>query len=305
MKLLVVGAGATGAYYGAVARRGGAEVVLLARGPHAQAMRDRGVLVRTPSGEFRVEARVVTGFAELGDEAFDVVFVAVKMGDLLGVLPDAVAHVAPGGALITAQNGVEPEELAAPLVPPEMLVGGVLFIGASVPEPGVVVYRGMDTVSLGAASPASAPVAQRVAKELAAVGVNAGYVADLAKTRWQKLVWNNAWNSVTALTRLPCATAARIPGVRAVAEATMREVVAVGRAHGVKLSDSIIEAQLAAGEMVGDIQTSTLQDVLAGRRLEWDPLVGVVVRLGKRHGVPTPVNEVLAGLLEGLDRGSR
>jgi 2-dehydropantoate 2-reductase len=131
--------------------------------------------------------------------------------------------------------------------------------------------------------------------------VNAGYVANLAKTRWQKLVWNNAWNSLTALTRLPCATAARMPAVRAIAEASMREVVAVARAHGVDVSDGIVEAQLSAGEMVGDIQTSTLQDVLAGRRLEWDPLVGVIVRLGKRHGVPTPANELLAGLLEGLD----
>jgi 2-dehydropantoate 2-reductase len=301
MKLLVVGAGATGAYYGALAHRGGADVTLFARGAHAQAMQTHGVQVKAPAGDFSVRPRVVTRLDE-GD--FDLVLVTVKTGDLVGVLPDAARCLAPGGALITAQNGVEVEELAAPHVPAASLVGGVLFIGASVSSPGHIEVRGRDVVSLGAASEHSVSAAERAVAALVAVGVNAKYVPDLAMTRWSKLVWNNAWNSLTALTRLPCATAARHPALRALAESTMREVVAVARAHGVPLPDSIIETQLAAGESVGDIRTSTLQDILAGRPLEWDPLVGVIVRLGARHGVPTPVNAVLAALLAGAGTGS-
>jgi 2-dehydropantoate 2-reductase len=298
MKMLVVGAGATGAYYGALAHRGGAEVTLLARGPHAEAMQARGVEVTTPDESFTVTPRIVTSWDGLG--RFDVVFVTVKTGDLAGILPAAVRCLAPGGALITAQNGVEAEAVARPFVPAESLVGAVMFIGASVAAPGRI-RRGVapDSVSLGAPTAAAVPRARTVASELAALGWNARFVEDLAFVRWRKLLWNNAWNALTTLTRLPCATAARRPPLRALAESMMREVVAVARAHGVTLPEEAVVQQLAAGESVGEIQTSMLQDLLAGRPLEWDALVGVIVRLGAAHGVPTPVNATIAVLLEG------
>jgi 2-dehydropantoate 2-reductase len=322
MRLLVVGAGAAGGWFGAVAARGGADTTFVARRAHGEVMRANGLRVIEraaareergpggrdevaqgpsdkiePEGEWTARPRVVTSLAEVAGERFDLVLVTVKAPQLAEVLPAAAPL---GGVVMTAQNGVEAEEAAAPFVPEDRLAGAVLVIGASLPEPGVVRVAGFRRLIAGAYRPAAVAATRAAVDALAAAGVPASFTDDLAAARWAKLVWNNAWNALTALTGMDCARAVRDPGVRALGVAMMREVEAVGRALGVKLPPGIVDLCLAQAEAVGPIQTSMLQDVLAGRPLEHDALVGVVVRKGQAAGVPTPVNAVVAPLLAGI-----
>jgi 2-dehydropantoate 2-reductase len=300
MRLLVIGAGATGGYFGALAANAGADVTFVQRGPHGAAMRERGVTVLGPGVELQARPRVVASVDEVRGERFDVVLVTVKTADLAAVLPAAAAACAPDGAVITGQNGVDAETVAAPLVPAEKLLGAVLIIGASVPEPGVVRGNGMARVLVGAPVPAAEPAAKRAAAALAACGVPASHTPDLAVARWSKLVWNNAWNVLTCLTGLPVASAARLPEVRALAARAMAETAAVARASGVVLPDNIVDICLMQADAVGETKTSMLQDREAGRPLEVDALCGVVVQRGKALGVPTPVNDTLYPLLLGV-----
>src|SRR5512143_3543182 len=117
LRVCVIGAGATGAYFGALGARGGADVTFVQRGPHGAAMRERGVRVRGPGVAFEARPRVVASVDELGGETFDVVLVAVKTADLVAVLPAAARLAGARGAVVTAQNGVEAEAIAAPHVP--------------------------------------------------------------------------------------------------------------------------------------------------------------------------------------------
>jgi 2-dehydropantoate 2-reductase len=265
-------------------------------------MRERGVRVRGPGVAFEARPRVVASVDELGDESFDVVLVTVKTADLVAALPAAARLAGARGTVVTAQNGVEAEAIAAPYVPAAQLVGAVLLIGASVPEPGVVEMNGMARVIVGAPVNAAEPAARRVAEGLAASGLPASFTPDLESARWSKLVWNNAWNVLTCLTGLPVASAAHVPEVRALARRAMEETAAVARASGVSLPDEIVDICLMQAEAVGETKTSMLQDRLAGRPLEVDALCGVIVRKGKELGVPTPVNDVLLALVLGVSQ---
>jgi 2-dehydropantoate 2-reductase len=216
------------------------------------------------------------------------------------VLPACAPLLADGGVVITGQNGVEAEDEALRHVPAASLAGGVIVIGASVAEPGVVRYHGLALALVGAARPEGAAAARLAVERLAAARVNVSFAPDLAAARWGKLVWNNAWNALTALTRLPVRAAASDAGVRELGIRMMREVEAVARAQGVNLPDTIVDVCLAQAIGMGDVKPSMLQDVEARRPLEHEALVGVVVRRGRELGVPTPVNDVVLPLLAAL-----
>jgi len=295
MRLLVVGAGATGGHYGALACRGGADVVLVARGAHAGAIASHGLSVERPEEErFTVRPRVVVGLDELRGERFDLVLLTVKAPDLPPLLP----HVAElGGTVVTAQNGVDAEPLAAAYVPPERLVAAVLHIGASVVEPGLVRVVTRDTLVIGPPDPRAAAAARAAADGLAAAGVNIRYRDDILAAKWAKLVWNNAWNVLTALTDKPIGPLVRDAETRALAMQMMAEVAEVARAEGVPLRDDVVSQSVARAEAIGDVGTSTLHDARAGRPLEFEALVGSVVRRARAHRVPTPTNDLLYVLM--------
>jgi 2-dehydropantoate 2-reductase len=237
---------------------------------------------------------------ELDDETFDLVLVTVKSPDLEAVLPAAARLAGERGIVITAQNGVECEEQAMRHVPAARVVGAALIISVGIAEPGVLDHHGMALVLAGAPRPESEPAARRATEWLGKAGVQVSHAPDLAAVRWSKLVWNNAWNALTAITRLPVGTAAKIPSLRELGIRAMREVEAVGRALGVKMPDNVIETCIIQTDAVGEVRPSMLQDVEAGRPLEHEALCGVIVRRGREVGVPTPVNDVLYPILAAL-----
>jgi 2-dehydropantoate 2-reductase len=294
MRLLVVGAGATGGFYGALAARGGAEVTLVARGGHAAALAERGLTVRTPDDELHVRPAVVTDLDALAGQSFDVVLLTVKAPDLPPLLGRAAAL---GGVVVTAQNGVDAEPLATERVPTDRLAAAVLFINTALVEPGVIAQKGRHWIALGPVRSEAAAATQRAAELLQAAGVPARYQGDILALKWSKLVWNNAFNVLTALTDRTVGEVARDPALRALAVRMMAEVIAVAAAEGVPLPADTAAMWLAPGEAAGDVTTSTLHDLRGGRPLEHDAIAGTVVRRARAHGVATPVNDILHPLL--------
>lgn len=300
--MLVIGAGATGGHFGALAACGGADVTFVQRGPHGAAMRERGVTVCGPGVQIHAHPHVVGRTEDLRGGCYDVVLVAVKSADLRAVLPAALEACCPEGAVVIGQNGVDADAVAAAMIPPAQLVGAVLFISAWVSEPGVVQVNGKGQMVLGAMSEEADPLARRLATQLDACGLPALHTAELALARWAKLVFNNAWNVLTCLTGLTVGAVARSAALRDLAARAMAEVVNVARASGVGLCYAMVDACLRQGETVGETRTSMLQDRLAGRPLEVEALCGAIVKRGKELGVATPVNEMFYALLMGVDQ---
>jgi 2-dehydropantoate 2-reductase len=304
MRILVVGAGSVGGYFGGLLGREGHDVGLIARGAHARAIRDRGLSIETPTGELRLTARVIEPLAEARGFDAEVVIVAVKARDLGGVLGDIPPALAPGGVAVSLLNGLDSEQALAGVLDPERVFGGKVMIAAGRIAPGRLYVRAGGEMLLAPLVPASLGRA----RELASVFSRAFPCTVHPDLRWvlyRKLLWNAPFSALSAITGRPAGEVLEVPALEGVARAAMAEVLSVARAEGVDLGPDDAEAMIrATREVFGATTPSMQQDLGAGQPTEADAIQGALVERGARHGIPTPVNQVLWALIQGLEVAS-
>ena len=295
MRILVHGAGAVGGYFGA----------LLARGENLNALRRDGLTVQLESSTLRVAPVAAVADPREAPGA-DLVLVCVKSYDTAAAAASLRPAVRPDTIVLSLQNGVENEDVLARGLglPPLMLA--LTRIGVAMTAPATILYSGRGTILFGEPDGRPSERARRIAEALAAAGVPHQLRADILVAAWEKLAWNAGFNAVTTLTQSTVAEALALPASRDLLVRAMEEVDAVATALGVPVrrerTDTVL-AESASG--LPDFETSMLQDLRRGRRLEHDALNGAVVRAGARAGVPVPVNAVLGALLARLDPASR
>ena len=280
-QVAVVGPGAIGATVAAAVRRAGAELLLCGRTPH-----ERLVVEHEGGGTEIVPGPVLTNPAEVPGPT-DVVLVAVKAHQTEGAAPFLRALCREGTVVVVLQNGVEQRELVGPHAPGATVLPAVVWVPAEAVAPGHVRVRGDLRITLP-----DEPAAHEIVGLIEGVEL----ADDFASQAWRKL----AINAVAGLMVLAGRRAGmfRRPDVRAVARALGAETLAVARAEGADLVDAV--ADEIVDELAGypeDLGSSILFDREAGRPLEWEARNGVVARLGAKHGVPTPISDVIVPLL--------
>jgi len=301
MTIVVFGAGAVGGFFGGLLARAGRDVRFIARGAQLAALRNGGIVIdSTLLGVIRVPGIQVTADAiEIGP--VDVVLLCVKAQQTAGVLDALAPLVAPATTIVTLQNGVESDDIVAERFGRERVVPAVVYVGATLDRPGHISHVAAGTIALGVPAGVSRERVERIRDVLAASGQPVHITEDIQRDRWRKLLWNAAFNTVSAVTERDPGDLLRVPETRALLTAVMTEVVAVARAQGVALQSRDVDEQIAWTERAGAIRTSTTVDRQRGREMEIDALIGVVVRRGRQHGVPTPCSEVLLALLRAID----
>jgi 2-dehydropantoate 2-reductase len=298
MRLVVFGAGGIGAYYGAGFAKGGAEVSLIARGAHLEAIRRDGLTVETPDGTERHDLAATDDPTEIGP--VDVVLFCVKSYDT----ETAAAALGPllgrDTAVVSLQNGVDNEARIANVIGWDHVLGGAAYIFAVVRSPGVVVASGPRSIVFGewgGGAPSSR--VRAILDAAAAGGVGATTTTDIQAAKWEKYVLLGALSAMSAATQLPLGDIRRSPAAVAMLRDLMREVWAVGRASGVELDDGLVDRQLGLLLAQGDDSKASLHnDLVAGRRMELDALQGATIRLGREFGVATPNMTAAYAILE-------
>jgi 2-dehydropantoate 2-reductase len=305
MKFLIAGAGAIGAYIGARMTRAGFDVTLFARGPHLKAMQERGVQVKSGDGEFRTCPRVVGSLEEAGPS--DVVFLGVKAHSLPQLAPQLRFVLGPDTTVVSTQNGIpwwyfqgiggeweglrleriDPGGVIWSAIEPRRVVGSIVYFSTEITGPGVIQHTEGNRISIGEPDGTRSDRCRRIAEVLIASGLRCPITAHIRQEIWVKILGNASFNPVSALTRATLAQMVRDPGVSVVIRNIMQEVEAVSHKLGMELPVSI-ERRMAGAEKVGEHKTSMLQDLEAGRPMELEALVGSVVELGERVGVPMP-----------------
>ena len=300
-RVLVMGTGALGAFYGGRLAQAGIDVVFVARGATLAALRSDGLVIESARGVERVApVRAVATPAEAGP--CSVVLVCVKSYDTDAAIAALRPVVGSDTIVLSLQHGIENEErLAAGLgLPP--LLAGMTQIGAELVAPGVVRVDSGGRIVFGELDGRATPRADRLAALFAGAGIDHRVARRIAVMLWDKLAWNAAFNAVTAVTRRTVGEVLADPDGSALVRAAMLEVVAVAQASGVPLAaEKVDEALRHSAAELGMLKTSMLQDRLRGRRLEYDALNGAVLRAAARHRVPAPVNRVLHALLAVID----
>jgi 2-dehydropantoate 2-reductase len=300
--IVVFGAGAVGGFFGGLLARAGEDVCFVARGAQLEALRRDGLRIQsTLLGTVDVpRVRVVSSAREIG--AADLVLVCVKAHQTPAILDDLGTLVSTDTVLVTLQNGVESDDAVAARFGRAQVIPAVVYVGATVERPGVISHVAAGTIALGLLEGIPRARVEAVRETLAASGQPVQISDDIQRDRWRKLLWNAAFNTVSAVTGRDPGVLLQVPDSRALIEAVMREVVAVARAQGIALSDANVDEQIAWTERAGTIRTSTMVDRERGREMEIDALIGVVVRRGRQHDVPTPCSEVMLALLRTIER---
>lgn len=318
MRIVIAGAGAIGGYIGARLARGGADVVLFARGAHLRAMEARGLRVLSGEGDFEVRPQVSGDLAAIGQA--DVVFLGVKAHSLTALAPQLGPLLGPDTAVVSTQNGipwwyfqahggeldgltlerVDPGGVIARAIEPRRIVGSLAYFATEIVEPGVIRHVEGNRMSFGEPDGTKSARAKAIADALGAVGFRCPVTTRFRHEIWVKLLGNVAFNPVSALTRATIEELVRHPDTNRLARDIMAEAEAVAGRLGLELPITI-EQRMAGAEKVGAHKTSMLQDLEAGRPMEIEAVVGAVVELGERLGVPVPAMRAVYACVKLLD----
>lgn len=287
VRVAVIGGGAVGCLFADAAALSGCDVTLCVRTPIDRVLIERDGAVRAS------KLTIATDPAEIAP--VDWIFLATKTHDTAGAAPWFDRLIGPCCRIVLLQNGIDAVDEARPLVGTTILIPTLLYIAAEKVGPGHVVHHGGSKVEAP-----QGPDCASFAKLLSNSFIEVQPQPDFVTAAWRKLVCNIAVNPITALTMRRMGVL-KEAGISELARGLMREAATVGKHAGARLTDDDIEEILAFCSMLETSGTSMLYDRLAGNRLEYEHLTGVIVRLGRRHGVATPLNGAILALLAALD----
>jgi 2-dehydropantoate 2-reductase len=300
MKILVMGAGAVGAYFGARLRAAGEDVVLCARGEHLRVIRERGLDIASIRGNLKIEVSATDTPRDFAP--YDLILFCVKAYDTDAAARAIEGCLKPGGAILTIQNGVENEANLAAIFGRDAVMGGNARVGVEVLAPGKITHLSTGQIDFGELDGRESERAKAIAAVFQRAGILGQLSADIMTLRWDKLVWNGALNTVATLTRRRVGEILDDPESMKLLRTLMKEIVDVARAEGARISDDRIDAYIAHSQKnLRALKTSTQQDLEHGKALEYEALSGAVVRAARRHGISAPANETVYALLRLLD----
>jgi 2-dehydropantoate 2-reductase len=304
MKILIMGAGAVGAYFGARLQAAGEQVVFCARGENLRALREGPLEIKSIAGDLSVRAAATGSPRE--SAPYDLIMFCVKAYDTDAAAAAIRDCLAPGGAILTLQNGVENEARLADIFGRDAVMGGNARVGVEMVAPGRLAHLSSGYIDFGELDGRDTERARRIADMFARAGILGELSPRIRAMRWDKLVWNGAFNTVATLSRRTVGDIIDDPEGLRLVTALMREILAVARADGADLGDDRIEFYLAhSRKNLRALKTSTQQDFERGKPLEVEALAGAVVRAARRHGVAVPVMESVYAMLRLLDAGAR
>ena len=309
MRIVVMGTGGLGGYFGGLLARAGGEVTFVARGPNLEALQRQGLTVRSVNGDFTL-SNVQACADPSGLPQADFVLFAVKtygVEDAAALLQPAVG---PDTVLLTLQNGVDTPGYLQQALGRGTVLAGITRIGSTLVEPGVIEQPTRDrAIEYGSLDEQGEAALERVRELLEAAGIPVLLSPDIRKSLWEKLVLISAFAGLSALTGLsPNQLLARQP-TRTIYAQVMEETTAVARAAGVDLEADTAARILAYLDAEGELGSASMAvDFQHRRRTEIEAINGAVVRHGRRLGMPTPVNETIYAALvvmDGYRRGER
>jgi 2-dehydropantoate 2-reductase len=306
MRIVILGSGGLGGYFGGRLAAAGSDVTFVARGAHLAALRRNGLKITSPRGNLHIpQIKTAETIREI--ETADLVLVGVKLWDTQSVAASLKPIAERGAAIISFQNGVQKDDILRKYVPSNSVMGGVCYIAAAISEPDVIGHTGtMQRLVFGEYGGRKSSRAEAFLAACQAADVDAELSDAIERLIWEKFVFLVGLSGMTSKCRSPIGPIRENAEKRAMLFETMREVVAVGRAKGVPLRPDFAEDRLAFCDTIPAKMTSSMEvDLERGNRLELPWLSGAVVDLGAQLGVPTPANAAIVEALTPYVQGRK
>jgi 2-dehydropantoate 2-reductase len=308
MRFTILGSGAVGGYYGAKLARAGHDVTFIARGAHLRAIRERGLAVRSPLGDFTVRARAEERPEDV--PAADVAMFAVKNYSNAEAIPLLKKAMRDETVALTLQNGVDSVDEVVAAVGERRVLGGSTYIATALTEPGVIEQTGTHRrIVFGEVSGDRSRISDRVqaiSDVFAAADIVSEPVADARVPIWEKFCYLAPFAAFTGAARLPIGPLWAHPFTRQMFGQAVAELEALCRAESVQLEPGIVERVADYIDAIPPAtRSSLLIDISQGKPIEVEALIGAVVRRAERHGVSTPIMAALYAVLKPHAEGAR
>ncbi len=314
MRICIYGAGAIGGYLGAGLSQSGADVTLIARGPHLQAMQENGLRVIAAGEESITHPACTDDPAEAGLQ--DYLIITLKAPSVTGVLSAMQPLLGKETCVVTTTNGipwwyfyglkgpwenhrlesVDPGSRQWDEIGPERIIGCVAYPACEISEPGVIRHIEGNRFTLGEPGGEKSERCMQLSKALINAGFKSPVRSEIRNEIWVKLWGNLCFNPISVLTHATLDVIATEPGTRAMAKSMMLEAQSIGEKLGVRFGVDV-EKRIDGAAAVGAHKTSMLQDLEAGRTMEIDALLGAVKELGQLVDVATPVIDLALALV--------
>ncbi len=319
MKICIYGAGAIGGYLGVLLKQGGADVSLVARGAHLEAIKTHGVKLLIERGEKAATMAATADPRELGPQ--DYVIIALKAHQAWEAAEQMKPLLGPNTAVVTAQNGipwwyffgfegqyanlqlqsVDPDGRQWNAIGPERAIGCTVYPATEIVAPGVIKHVYGDRFGLGEPTRRETERVRQLAAAFEAGGLKAKIYPEIRNDIWLKLWGNLCFNPISALTRATLDVVATDSGTRMVSRKMMEEAERIARRIGVHFRVDI-ERRINGAASVGAHRTSMLQDLDKARPLEIDALLTVVQEMGRLVDVETPTIDTVLALVQQMGR---
>ena len=299
MKILVMGTGGVGGYYGGLLANQGNDVTFIARGDHLEAIRTNGLIVKSIHGDFSViPAQATDNPGEVA--SVDLVLFSVKTYHTDEAAQAIRPAVGPQTTVLSLQNGIDAAERIGSAVGMEQVIGGVTYLSSAVEAPGAIKQISQfRRVVLGELDSRPSERIKHIYEVLKNTGITVEVADNILKTLWTKFVFIASVSSVGSLTRLPMGDYRSVPEARELLSSIMGEVESLARAQGIPLDEDVVDKSLQFIDNSGPhIKPSMQLDIESGRRTEIESMIGVIGRKGRQLGIPTPAADfVYASLL--------
>jgi 2-dehydropantoate 2-reductase len=299
MKIAIMGAGGVGGYYGGLLAHSGQDVTFIARGPHLEAIRKKGLQVKSVHGDFLVSAAQATDNPE-NVGPVELVLFTTKTYQTDDAAQAIKPLVASNTIILPLQNGVDAADRIGTVVGKEHLLGGVTWLSAAIEAPGVIgQYSPFRRIILGEFDRKITERLQAIHQVLKHTGVTVEVVDNISEILWTKFVFIASISAMGALTRVMIGDYRSVQETHVVLADAVGEVAEVGRARGVTLAPDIVSTTLSSiDKSPPNLKPSMQRDVEAGRICELESMIGIVVQLGTELGVPTPVMKFVYAILK-------
>ncbi len=307
LRVAVYGTGAVGGYFGGRLAQAGVDVTFIARGPHLQAIQEKGLQINSLQGNFKIHpAQATSDPAAVGP--VDLVILGVKAWQVRKAAQAMKPMIGEDSIVLPLQNGVDAARQLAEVLGEDHVVGGLCRIMSMIAAPGIIQHVG--AAPYIAFGERHGPPGRRLARLqtlfASAQGVSAEGVEDIQAALWNKFLLIAPWSGVGAVTRAPIGTIRDLPETRALLKGAMREIFDLAVAQYIDLpSDAVAKMMAFVAKLPAEGIASMQRDIMEGRPSELNEQTGAVHRLGLELGIPTPVNSFIYSALLPMEMAAR
>lgn len=305
MKIGIMGSGGMGGYIGGRLALSSNEVYFIARGAHLQAIREQGLQVKSPLGDFAIRpAQATDNPAEIG--TVDLVLFCVKSYDTSAAAELIKPLIGPYTAVLPVLNGIDHIEQLQAILGPDPVLGGVAVIIANISRPGVIKHLGWNSLKFGEIDGRISPRCAKIHRVIQEAGIEIEAVPNIIQEMWWKLAGMSGVGGVFTVMRGDKQTIFEYEETQTLIGQAVGEVVRVAQAKGIPLTEATTQeiVSILSEKSPPDYKPSTLVDLERGNRLETEALNGAVSRHGRQLGVPTPVNDFVYACLKPYIQGT-